>query len=288
MLFTFIVPAYNSQSHLRSCIDSILAQTYEDFEVIIINDGSTDDSEQIATEYAAKDSRVKVFSFSNSGVGMSRRRGIYLSNGDFLIFVDSDDTISSLLLEKINDFISINPSTEIIRFQCNIINDNTKKDHDRYNFECHGPLNGLDALKKYSIPDKKYAVYWLFCFSKSTFTQFLSIPNLKCYEDVALIPLLIAHSKSVATIGYRGYNYTYTNPYSLTNIRSIEAERSRAFDFFAAYDFAIQNFLKLDNISSSDIAFFINDYNRRLIGKFNSLDADLQAEFKTMLTSRVN
>lgn len=92
----------------------------------------------------------------------------------------------------------------------------------------------------------------------------------------------------VVTIPYVGYNYSYGNALSLTNTKTRSAERSRAYDFFAAYDFAVHNFIKLDNITTSDIAFFISDYNKRLIGKFNSLDKKLQEELKQMLASRVN
>lgn len=289
MLFSIIVPTFNSENSIRRCLDSILSQSFFDFEIIVINDGSTDNTGKILNEYANIHSCVKVFNFANSGVGISRRKGISLAQGQYLIFVDSDDSINSNLLQELyNTILSFSYLPDIIRYQCNIINDNITKDHERYNFFATDDLlSGMDSLKQWSIPGKKYGVYWLFCFKKTVFTQLLFVPDLKCYEDVALIPLLIASSKYVVTINYVGYNYSYGNYFSLTNLKTKAAERSRAYDFFVAYDFAIRNFIKLDNITSSDIAFFISDYNHRLISKFNSLDKDLQKELTEMLASRV-
>lgn len=73
----------------------------------------------------------------------------------------------------------------------------------------------------------------------------------------------------------------------MTHVRSIEAERSRAYDFFAAYDFAIANFVMLPNVTKQDIVFFYKDYDRRLIGKYESLPDELKVEFKEMLDKRV-
>lgn len=280
MLFSVIVPVYNSERFLRSCLDSICNQTFTNFEVVIIDDGSTDSSFSIVDDYSKKDSRIKVYHFSNSGVSISRRRGISLANGDYLIFVDSDDTINPNLLYEVYLAIQKFESPDIIRFQSNLLGDKPYKDHLRYNFDLHlnNRLSGMEALKIWSVPGKKYAVYWLFAFRRTTFANIFFLPNIRCYEDVAFIPVLIASSKSVVTIGYCGYNYTCNNSSSLTNQRSRETEKSRAIDFFYAYRYAIDSFMKLDNISGLDVAFFIEDYNRRLKGKFNSLSKDLQKE----------
>ena len=287
MLFSVVISVYNAECTIRKCLDSVLNQTFSNFEVIVINDGSTDNTRKILDEYSIKDSRIKVFNFSNSGVGISRRKGVNLAKGQYVLFVDSDDFINDELLQRLYSTISSVPELDIIRYQSNIINDKKNKNHERYNyFDSSNPLSGLETLKIWSVSQKKYAVYWLFCFKRSLFNQTLPIPNLKCYEDVAFIPLLIATANCVTSIDYVGYNYCYDNCSSLTHSKTYSAERSRAYDFFAAYDFAIQNFIKLDNVTSSDIEFFIADYNRRLIGKFNSLEPNLQQEFRQMLDLR--
>lgn len=86
-----IVPIYNAEKYLHRCIDSILNQTFTDFEVLLINDGSTDSSGSICDEYAKKDSRVRVFHKENGGVSLARNIGIDKALGLWTLFVDSDD-----------------------------------------------------------------------------------------------------------------------------------------------------------------------------------------------------
>ena len=284
MLFSIIVPMYNSEKSIRNCIDSILSQTFSDFEIIIINDGSSDESLYLIEKYAQTDPRIKIYSFSNSGVSISRQRGVTLSSGEYILFVDSDDTINPELLEKLYFNICQLNSPDIIRYQCKLINDVPYKDHQRYNFNdsLYIVSSGIQTLKMWSLFGKKYAVYWLFAFRRSVFSNILYFPNLKCYEDIALIPILIAKSRKVVGIGYIGYNYTYNNSTSITNTSNELAEKSRAIDFVKAYNYAIKNIQNIDNLSISDFAFFIEDYNRRLRDKFNSLSPMLKEELYEM------
>lgn len=94
-----IVPVYNGESYLASCLDSILSQSYKNVEVIVINDGSTDFSLKIAETYSEKDNRVTVYSHENSGLSEARNRGIEVATGDYIAFVDSDDILLPEALE---------------------------------------------------------------------------------------------------------------------------------------------------------------------------------------------
>ena len=88
-----IVPVYNTEKYLRECIDSILAQTFTDFELILVDDGSTDSSGAICDEYAEKDSRIQVIHQQNGGATLARRSGVRCARGEYITFVDSDDWI---------------------------------------------------------------------------------------------------------------------------------------------------------------------------------------------------
>ena len=88
-----IVPVYNTEKYLRECIDSILAQTFTDFELILADDGSTDQSGSICDEYAQKDNRIIVAHQKNAGVTAARKRGVNIASGEYVTFVDSDDWI---------------------------------------------------------------------------------------------------------------------------------------------------------------------------------------------------
>lgn len=280
MLFSIIVPIYNTSNTLRTCLDSILQQSFYDYEVILINDGSTDNSETIALEYTSQYSNFKLYTFENGGVSVARKRGITLANGIYVIFVDSDDTINPDLLQHIANVINIHPGLEVIRYQSNLINDDLHKNHERYNFhqDLYCILSGIDALKVWSSPNIKYAVYWLFALKRDLFSSICLMPDIRCYEDLAYIPIIVASAKMVTTIGYHGYNYLCNRQDSLTNTINKDLQRERAYDFYSAYKFAISNFIQIKDISSQDIIFFVADYRRRLRSFFYSLDIDLRQE----------
>jgi glycosyltransferase involved in cell wall biosynthesis len=96
---SIIVPIYNVEKYLNKCIDSILAQTYTNFELILVNDGSTDSCREICEEYAQKDRRIKVLHKKNGGVSSARNVGIDVASGEFVAFVDPDDTVESNMYE---------------------------------------------------------------------------------------------------------------------------------------------------------------------------------------------
>lgn len=99
-IISVIVPVYNTESYLRCCINSILAQTFTDFELLLVDDGSTDQSGVICDEYARQDSRVRVFHKSNSGVSSARNVGLENAIGKWIAFVDSDDELLPQGLER--------------------------------------------------------------------------------------------------------------------------------------------------------------------------------------------
>ncbi len=98
---SIIMPIYNSALYLRSCLESIIKQTVTDFELICINDGSTDNSLIILKEYANKDTRLKIITKENSGAADCRNLGLSEAIGQYCIFLDSDDLFSMYLLEKL-------------------------------------------------------------------------------------------------------------------------------------------------------------------------------------------
>ena len=98
---SIIVPVYNVDKFLHKCVDSILAQTLTDFELLLVDDGSKDNSGLICDKYAAKDSRVRVFHKENGGVSSARNLGLENAQGDWIIFIDSDDWIEPNMLKDI-------------------------------------------------------------------------------------------------------------------------------------------------------------------------------------------
>lgn len=95
-----VIPVHNTKDYLKECVDSVLAQTYEKMEIILVDDGSTDGSGRLCEEYTARDSRIKVYHKNKSGVGGGRNTGLDHATGEFISFVDSDDTVAPDYLER--------------------------------------------------------------------------------------------------------------------------------------------------------------------------------------------
>ena len=105
LFFSVLVPVYNVAPYLAECVDSVLGQSYPNFELLLVDDGSTDESGRMCDDYAAKDARVKVFHKSNGGLISARRYAVERFTGDYCIFLDSDDSIVSNTLETLEKAI---------------------------------------------------------------------------------------------------------------------------------------------------------------------------------------
>lgn len=119
MKISFIIPVYNAEAYLRKCLDSILNQSFKEIEVILVNDGSTDSSPSICDDYVNKDSRVRVLHQQNGGQSDARNKGVSISTGEYIVFVDSDDFwIGEDSLKKLVDVALVNNECDFIGFNC--------------------------------------------------------------------------------------------------------------------------------------------------------------------------
>ncbi|MBD5243962.1 MAG: glycosyltransferase [Barnesiella sp.] len=106
-IISIIIPVYNAEKHIADTLESVLSQSFSDFEIIIVNDGSVDKSEEICKFYASKDKRVKFISKENGGVSSARNAGLDAAQGEWITFVDADDTIPQNALETLISYTSI-------------------------------------------------------------------------------------------------------------------------------------------------------------------------------------
>ena len=107
MFFSIIIPVYNVEPYLRECLDSVLAQTFPDWEAVCVDDGSTDGSAAILADYAARDSRIRIVTQPNGGLSAARNTGLDYARGDYILFLDSDDWLGHKALEILNSQFSI-------------------------------------------------------------------------------------------------------------------------------------------------------------------------------------
>lgn len=114
--FSVIVPVYNTERSLSACLDSALAQTVRDIEVICVNDGSPDGSACVLSAYAARDERVRVITQENAGLSAARNTGIHAARGEYLVFLDSDDAIEPTLCERVRAAFDTAPDVDVVTF----------------------------------------------------------------------------------------------------------------------------------------------------------------------------
>lgn len=201
---SIIVPVYNVDKYLSECIDSILNQTYEYFEVLLIDDGSTDNSSKICKEYALKDDRIFYYKKNNGGLSDARNYGLDRANGDYITFIDSDDYIEKDYLELLYN------SIELYNADISIANYQRVDEFGRISFDI---LPG-DNMVLDSIDAMKYVLYQKYIsisvtaklYKKSIFTN-IRFPVGKLYEDIITLPKLIFSSQKIVYISNVLLNY---------------------------------------------------------------------------------
>ena len=256
--FSIIVPVYNTEKYLKRCLDSIKSQSFKDYEVIIVNDGSTDNSSSIIGKYS-----YNVINQKNQGLSMARNNGVKKAKGEYLIFLDSDDYIEKDLLKEINKSLSNSP--DLVRFQIKEVFDN--KDYINYKEEPFENKTGVEAFKlitKYHFVENAWAYaikreYYLkekFSFKKGTY-----------HEDYGLIPLVIIKSKVVNSIDYVGYCY-YQRDGSIMNSSDYAKTKKKVKDFYNHYLYLVKEI----NKTKLDKSYFMSFISNSLILKITELE----------------
>ncbi|MCL2185388.1 MAG: glycosyltransferase [Treponema sp.] len=210
-VFSVITPVYNDENNLLRCIESVLSQTCKDFEYILINDGSTDSSGSVCIEYAAKDSRIRVFHKENEGISKTRRFGIDNAAGEYIYFVDSDDWINDNFLGKINNlFASGKPDFIFMDFFQEL---NTGKEH----YIIQKP--DTDDIIRPVLEGKIYSCLWNVIFRKDFCDKYnINFPDGINYgEDTLFIIELLLNKPEILYFNNAFYHHTF-NKRSYTNI----------------------------------------------------------------------
>ena len=200
-----IVPVYNVDRYLEICIDSLINQTYDNLEIILINDGSTDDSKLICEKYLNLDKRIKLINQKNKGVSSARNNGIRNSSGEYIVFVDSDDYCELNMFETIVKNINLNKDTFII-YGYNKIFKNKKKSvllNENKN------LNKNNIIKNILIKEEIGGYLWNKLFIASIIkNNNIKFNNKISYcEDLLFVSEYIRYIKRVKYLKKSLYNY---------------------------------------------------------------------------------
>lgn len=205
-LVSIIVPIYNSEPYLNRLFDSILNQTYKNIELVLVNDGSTDNSLSICEKIAKKDKRVKIYSQTNGGASSARNLGLSKSNGDYITYVDSDDKLDLTFVAKMIASALTNKSDMVV---CGLIRClRTIENKDTF---FSPPFSGAvikeDYLQEALDHDCQGCSLLGKMFSKQVATQTIFPTNMPICEDLQTFTEFIIHSEQISCIKECLYSY---------------------------------------------------------------------------------
>lgn len=203
-LVSIVIPCYNAEKTIKMCLDSLLKQNIKNWEAICINDGSSDSTSEILEEYKIQDSRIKIYQQANSGAFASRNKGIALSGGKFITFIDSDDSLHPLFLEKsLNCF---HRDIDIVSVGVRYIGSWRKyREYNDLKLTYNAYLKGV-------LTGKYGWELWGKIYRKNLFREVALLPErLNIGEDAYLFIQLVLASRYVRLIDLPLYNYTVSS-----------------------------------------------------------------------------
>lgn len=207
-LCSIIVPIYNVEALLPRCIDSLISQQYQNIEIILVNDGSTDSSEAICREYLNRDSRIKLINKENGGLSSARNAGLKLSKGEYIFFVDSDDYVTSDFCSVgVDGFLNHNADVVIFGFN-NIFVDTNKviKKHCRKS----RVISKEEALKGTLIDGYINSLAWNKAYKRELFDN-IRYPEGMVFEDVGTTYKIFDKANTIYISSNITYNYELRN-----------------------------------------------------------------------------
>ena len=267
-----IVPVYNVEKYLRKCLDSIIEQQYSNIEVIVVDDGSTDNSREIIKEYVSGNDKIKYYKKENGGLSDARNYGVQKATGDYICFIDSDDYIDKNLFERIKSYID--KDYDVIKYKIVTVSENGSsiEKHDGPVFDGKtGPeaFNILYASDEYLQPAVLYFIRKSFWDDNN-----FGFPIGKYHEDFATIPLIILKAKSVVSTDLYGYYYVQSST-SIMRGNDEEKVMQRAIDALHHYDRMCDEIKKynLDKITEDNVKKY---YTNCIIIKVGELSKENQ------------
>lgn len=240
-LLSIIIPLYNKEKYIEDCIHSVNNQNFKDFEIIIIDDGSTDKSNEIVSKLCVTDSKIKLISVLNGGLSYARNIGLANATGKYIYFVDSDDTMKPDVLSIMMDIMEKN-QLDIGIFNADVISE-TQHDYIKENLK-QSIMNGEQMLVHMASLKYIYAPVWLYVYKRDV------IENLRfkegfIHEDEDWTPRILLKSKRIKYTNLKVYNY------------------------FIRQD-SIMNQKKKNNRSYENISVILKDLNELLYSKISN------------------
>lgn len=216
---SIIIPVYNCEKYISKCLESVLNQTYSNIEVVIINDGSTDNTEKIINNYKENDNRIMYYYQDNSGPSEARNKGIFKSTSEYLVFIDSDDTVDQKYVELLlNEMISSKSDLVCCGY----------KEISEYGIVDCTDFNIEDSMSLQSVTDMVCegtgGVLWSKIFKKEIILKHNLTMDKKIFmcEDLVFVLQYVSQCKSFSAINNHLYYYNRLNQSSISSNISID------------------------------------------------------------------
>ena len=271
-----IVPVYNAEKYIARCLDSILMQADNNIELVIVNDGSTDMSEQIIKSYLGRyKSSIKYIKKENSGVANTRNVGLEKATGDYIIFVDSDDYIDKDLFNKLQLYME--QDIDIIKYKA-IIETEEEEKIGQYEGPTFEKTTGEEAFLKLCFEDEMVDALWVYAYKRELFAKnkLKFVANAE-HEDFGLIPLLILKARTFISTDIQGYHYVQSSN-SLTRTKDYEKNVKKVFDTLLHYDNLVEKIEKyqISTKAKEDVKIF---YTNSILLRVNHLEKKEKKRF---------
>lgn len=200
---SIIIPVYNVENYLKQCVDSVVKQTYKNLEIILVNDGSTDNSGKICDEYTLKDSRIKVIHKENGGISSARNVAIDIAEGKYITFVDSDDDVEPDYIAYLYNILKVFNCKMSVCSHNIIKNEKTKKS---FNLKKDYKISSQECIKRLLYNEGIDTSAWAKLYDKTLFDN-IRYPVGKLFEDIAITYKLFIKSGEIACGHLAKYNY---------------------------------------------------------------------------------
>lgn len=214
-MISIIVPVYNAEKYLRQCIDSVLQQTYKDWELLLINDGSKDSSLAICQEYSKNDSRIITIDKPNGGVSSARNKGLENTRGEWVTFLDSDDWLENEALEYYYYTTQrTNPDIVKVGYKCHT--DNTIEEHS---FKKQATITDKSILMENLQSSHYYGFVWNSLYKKELISNIKFDENTQWLEDQFFSYECFLRGAKVTILPNTIYNYRIQKTGSLSGVK---------------------------------------------------------------------
>ena len=261
-----IIPVYNTEKYIEKCLESLAKQEMQDFEVIVVNDGSTDNSENVIKNYMQSSKlNIKYLEKENGGLASARNYGVEKASGKYISFLDSDDYLDKNLFSELEKYID--KDIDLIKFKMKKVDEK-----GRLIEKLDGPVfdicSGKQAYEKLCTSDKYMDPACIYLYKREFFVENNFKYKLRYHEDFGLTSLIIVQAKTVVSTDICGYNYLQTEE-SLTRSKDDSKNIDRAKDMLIHYD---------NMLAVIDANYDLSEKTKELVKRYYTNSVVLKAE----------